>query len=180
MGPVFDASSREKGNVSLNQCLFTGPNLLELIPDIIDRFRLYPIGLNADIEKAFLQLEIAPKDRDYLRFFYPCDEEVIYRHCRVVFGVSSSPFLLNASIKHLLDNSPSEFSDSDSTVALWWIIKDDEWSIFVTNGVKEIRQFSHVQSWRHVPGNMNPADVLSRACSPKKCRSLNGGTDLHG
>ncbi|GFT05030.1 integrase catalytic domain-containing protein [Trichonephila clavipes] len=87
--PVFDTSSREKGSVSLNQCLFTGLNLLELILDIIDRFRLYPIGLNADIEKAFLQLEIAPKDRDYLRFFYPCDEgEVIYRHCRVVFGVS--------------------------------------------------------------------------------------------
>ncbi|GFT72511.1 integrase catalytic domain-containing protein [Trichonephila clavipes] len=57
---------------------------------------------------------------------------------------------------------------SDSTVVLWWIIKDDEWSIFVTNRVKEIRQFSHVQSWRHVPGNMNPADVLSRGCSQKK------------
>ncbi|GFS51723.1 uncharacterized protein TNCV_613961 [Trichonephila clavipes] len=56
---------------------------------------------------------------------------------------------------------------SDSTDALWWIIKDDEWSIFVTNRVKEIWQFSHVQSWRYVPGNMNPADVLSRGCSLK-------------
>ncbi|GFT05032.1 uncharacterized protein TNCV_530891 [Trichonephila clavipes] len=70
---------------------------------------------------------------------------------------------------------------SDSTVALWWIIKDAEWSIFVTNRVKEIRQFSHVQSWRHVPDNRNPADVLSRGCSPKKkCWGLNGGTGLHG
>ncbi|GFV73830.1 uncharacterized protein TNCV_3540061 [Trichonephila clavipes] len=69
---------------------------------------------------------------------------------------------------------------SDSTVALRWIIKDDEWSIFVTNRVKEIWQFSHVQSWRHVPGIMNPADVLSTGCSPKKCWSLNGGMDLHG
>ncbi|GFY26455.1 hypothetical protein TNCV_2877871 [Trichonephila clavipes] len=32
----------------------------------------------------------------------------VYRHCRVVFGVSSSPYLLNASIMHLLENCNSE------------------------------------------------------------------------
>ncbi|GFV65708.1 integrase_H2C2 domain-containing protein [Trichonephila clavipes] len=66
---------------------------------------MYPIGISADIEeKAFLMLSVAPKDRDFLRFF-PCSEgRIVYRHCRVVFGVSSSPFLLNASIMHLLEN----------------------------------------------------------------------------
>ncbi|GFT30114.1 integrase catalytic domain-containing protein [Trichonephila clavipes] len=64
---------------------------------------------NADIEKAFLMLSVAPKDRDYLRFFSPCNEkQLVYRHCRVVFGVSSSPYLLNASIMHLLENCNSE------------------------------------------------------------------------
>ncbi|GFV05333.1 integrase_H2C2 domain-containing protein [Trichonephila clavipes] len=66
---------------------------------------MYPIGISADIEKAFLMLSVAPKDRDFLRFFSPSSEgRVVYRHCRVVFGVSSSPFLLNASIMHLLEN----------------------------------------------------------------------------
>ncbi|GIY46260.1 uncharacterized protein CEXT_202791 [Caerostris extrusa] len=37
--PVFDASSRMKGHPSLNQCLYSGPNLIELIPDILLRFR---------------------------------------------------------------------------------------------------------------------------------------------
>ncbi|GFV45675.1 DUF1758 domain-containing protein [Trichonephila clavipes] len=74
-----------------------------------DRFRLYPIGLRADIEKAFLMLSVHPKDRDYLRFFYPSKGELVYRHCRIVLGLDSSPFLLNASIKHLLDNAPLEY-----------------------------------------------------------------------
>ncbi|GFU40734.1 uncharacterized protein TNCV_3230931 [Trichonephila clavipes] len=66
--PVFDASAREKGKPSLNDCLYKGVNLIELIPDILDRFRIYPVGIVADIEKAFLILSVAPKDRDYLRF----------------------------------------------------------------------------------------------------------------
>ncbi|GFV88500.1 integrase catalytic domain-containing protein [Trichonephila clavipes] len=107
--PVFDASAREKGKPSLNDCLYKGVNLIELIPDILDRFRIFPVGILADIEKAFLMLSVAPKDRDYLRFFFPCNEkQLVYRHCRVVFGVSSSPYLLNASIMHLLENCNSE------------------------------------------------------------------------
>ncbi|GFV61493.1 DUF1758 domain-containing protein [Trichonephila clavipes] len=103
--PVFDASASEKGKPSLNECLLKGANLIELIPDILDRFRMYPIGISANIEKAFLMLSVAPKDRDFLRFFPPSSEgRIVYRHCRVVFGVSSSPFLLNASIMHLLEN----------------------------------------------------------------------------
>ncbi|GFW87523.1 uncharacterized protein TNCV_1301681 [Trichonephila clavipes] len=61
--PCFDGSACENGKPPLNQCLYKGINLLEVIPDILDRFRLYPIGLSADIEKAFLMLSVHPKDR---------------------------------------------------------------------------------------------------------------------
>ncbi|GBN80689.1 hypothetical protein AVEN_98461-1 [Araneus ventricosus] len=109
--PVFDVSASQRGNPSLNECLYKGINLIELIPDILDRFRMYPICISADIEKAFLMLSAAPKDRDFLRFFYPSnDVELIYRHCRIVFGVSSIPFLLNVTIMHLLENC-TEFYD---------------------------------------------------------------------
>ncbi|GBM67020.1 hypothetical protein AVEN_152529-1 [Araneus ventricosus] len=90
--PFFDASASEKGKPSLNHCLFKGINLTELIPDVIDKFRTYPIGLSGDIEKAFLMLSVANQDREFLRCFCPCDEELVYRHCRVVFGVSCCPF----------------------------------------------------------------------------------------
>ncbi|GFS49488.1 integrase catalytic domain-containing protein [Trichonephila inaurata madagascariensis] len=68
--PVFESSARVTGQSSLNDLLYKGPNLIEKIPDILDRFRSYPIGLSADIEKAFLQLGFTLKHRDFLRFFY--------------------------------------------------------------------------------------------------------------
>ncbi|GFT76162.1 integrase catalytic domain-containing protein [Trichonephila clavipes] len=80
--------------------------------DGVNCHRLYPIGLSSDIEKAFLQLSIIPEHRDYLRFFLPnVEESKIYRHCRVVFGICSSPFQLSACIDHLLENSPARFDD---------------------------------------------------------------------
>lgn len=66
--PVFDASAKEKKSLSLNDCLETGPNLLEVIASILTRFRLRLIGVLSDIEKAFLQLSIRPEDRDNVRF----------------------------------------------------------------------------------------------------------------
>ncbi|GFW13388.1 DUF1758 domain-containing protein [Trichonephila clavipes] len=37
--PVFNASSHVLGSPSLNNCLSTGPNLIEIIPTILNRFR---------------------------------------------------------------------------------------------------------------------------------------------
>ncbi|GFV13188.1 integrase catalytic domain-containing protein [Trichonephila clavipes] len=54
--PVFDASARTKGSPSLNDCLEKGPNFIEVIPTILNRFRKYRIGVISDIEKAFLQI----------------------------------------------------------------------------------------------------------------------------
>ncbi|GFY65829.1 integrase catalytic domain-containing protein [Trichonephila inaurata madagascariensis] len=57
---------------------------------------------------------------------------------------------------------------SDSTTALWWIKEYGNWSVFVANRVKEIRQLTQIQSWKYVPGNMNIANLLSRGCSPRQ------------
>jgi hypothetical protein len=60
----------------------------------------------SDIEKAFLMVSIAEADRNVLRFLWVDDiskekpEIIVLRFTRVVFGVSSSPFLLNATIAH--------------------------------------------------------------------------------
>ena len=107
---VYDASCREKHNgTSLNDCLHVGPSLNPLLFDLLVSWRHHQIALVADIEKAFLNIEVHPDDRNCLRFLWVNDVSSqspsieTYRFNRVVFGVNSSPFLLNAVLRHHID-----------------------------------------------------------------------------
>ena len=110
---VYDASAKSTGP-SLNECLYAGPPLLSDISDVLMRFRYYRIALSADIEKAFLMVGVAEPDRDVLRFLWVDDPTsevpriVLKRFNRVVFGVTSSPFLLNGTIRHHVTSYESE------------------------------------------------------------------------
>ena len=61
------------------------------------------------MEKAFLMVSVADSDRDVLRFLWikdvngPLSDVVVMQFTRVVFGVSASPFLLNATISHHME-----------------------------------------------------------------------------
>ena len=97
---MFDASACKKGYPPLNNCLEKGPNLIEQIPAILNRFRQAKIGIASDIRKAFLQISIDETDRNFLRFLWMINDSVIiFRHCRVVFGLACSPFLLAAVLE---------------------------------------------------------------------------------
>ena len=105
--PVFDASAASYNGISLNDCLETGPPLNPDLVATLLRFRRWPIALTADITKAFLQIYVRKEDRDVHRFLWkPKDRVRTMRFTRVPFGNKSSPFLLNATIKHHLNFCP--------------------------------------------------------------------------
>ena len=95
---------------SLNECLNAGPKFDQRIFDLLLRFRVHKVVFIADIEKAFLMISMAREDRDVLRFLWVDDigkdqpDLLTLRFTRVVFGVAASPFLLNATIHHHLEN----------------------------------------------------------------------------
>ena len=115
---VFDASASSANGTSLNHCVYPGPCLLKTVTEILARFRLYPVALVSDIEKAFLMISIHKEDRNSLRFLWyenvNADSPIMttYRFCRVVFGVSCSPYLLNATLKHHIQ----KFAQTDPEV----------------------------------------------------------------
>lgn len=114
--PVFDASATAKNGLSLNNCLEKGCNFIDLIPNLLIGFRRGAIGVTSDIAKAFLQISVPTYHRNYLKFLWWEDaslEQIIeYRHCRVVFGLTSSPFLLSATLIHHLNSITGEYQNT--------------------------------------------------------------------
>ena len=105
----FDAFTRIEGP-SLNDCLYKGPQLTPLIFDILYRFQTYPVTLTSYIEKVFLKISTEPMERNYLRFLWYDDVFSDFpklkglRFARVIFGVTSSHFLLNGNIRKHIGN----------------------------------------------------------------------------
>ncbi|KAH0817148.1 hypothetical protein GEV33_005643 [Tenebrio molitor] len=94
---VFNASFKAGGGeLSLNDNLFTGPNLQKDIFSLLLKCRVHKILLSADITKMFRQILVHPQDRDYLRIVYrdnPNTSIKTYRLKTVTYGLNCAPFL---------------------------------------------------------------------------------------
>ena len=108
---VYDCSAKTSSrSYSLNNCLHTGPSLVSDLAQILMRFRCGRFAWVADIEKAFLMLQLHHEDRDYTRFLWPQDPMntesgvILFRFKAVLFGATCSQFLLNATIlRHIAE-----------------------------------------------------------------------------
>ncbi|GFW85729.1 uncharacterized protein TNCV_853781 [Trichonephila clavipes] len=94
--------------------------------DLLISFRSNKIAVLADVEKAFLQISLAPKDRDVVRFLIDDGENgvQVYRFNRILFGVNASPFLLAATIKTHIGKYMEKYPDTVRTliIAFMWTI----------------------------------------------------------
>ncbi|GFW99402.1 integrase catalytic domain-containing protein [Trichonephila clavipes] len=82
--------------------------------------KLSAIPFCSDIKQAFLQICLADEHKNAVRFLWSDDEPCVhkrpklqvYRFNRVNFGVSSSPFLLAATIRHHIEKYKHKFPDT--------------------------------------------------------------------
>ena len=146
---VYDAPARISSDApSLNDCLHVGPSLLPDLSALLMKFRVPQIATTADIEKAFLQVELSEVDRDATRFLWikniqePIDVEgniECYTFRRVLFGASPSPFLLGATLRYHLDKQKDD-----------WVADDLKNSMYMDNvlsGVSDDEDAEHY--YRH-------------------------------
>ena len=114
---VYECSCSQRQEPSLNDCLDTGPCLMNDLVEILIRFRLHPIALVSDIDKAFLNVQLEESDRDYTKFLWLTDTEdpdsefKTYRFKAVLFGSVSSPFILNAVMKTHFEKNPDAITE---------------------------------------------------------------------
>ncbi|XP_065056836.1 uncharacterized protein LOC135685033 [Rhopilema esculentum] len=119
---VYDASSKSKNETSLNEHFDSGPNLVPLVFDILLQFCSQKAALIGDLEKAFLNIIIHPSHGEYLHFLRYDDVFVdnptlkTFRFTRLVFGLTGSLCVLNATIGHHLNKYRQMYLEFISTV----------------------------------------------------------------
>ncbi|XP_066913979.1 uncharacterized protein [Clytia hemisphaerica] len=69
---VFDAAAKFQGT-SLNDALYTGPDLLNNMLGVLMRFRTHHFAFSADIEGMFNQVKVNQEDTQSLRFLWKED-----------------------------------------------------------------------------------------------------------
>ena len=83
---VFDCASRYRG-MSLNDCVYRGPDLYKKLSNVLMRFRLHAFAMCADIPSMYNMVRVPKDDRDALRFIWRRDVDH-YRMSRHIFGGS--------------------------------------------------------------------------------------------
>ena len=192
---VFDASAK-KVVPSLNDAMYKGPFFTRLLFDVLVRFRLNPIGIIADIEKAYLQISVGDCHRDFLRFLWFDDvfkdipEEVIFRFCRVIFGANCSQYLLNSVIRY----HASQYKDIDQNfsekVAKSFYVDDFNSTVHnVTEGEELYKKIKlrfldasfNVRKWKTNSLELqNYIDKMERSISPSSDIQSNYKTKVLG
>ena len=139
---VFNASAHLLNEPSLNDCLYAGPCLLPKIYDILLRFRLRRIGLIADVQQAFLNIEVAEERRDLMCLM--CTDDIfdensrikILRFTRVMFGLTCGPSLLNGTIAFHLQKYLTGDGDYDVLLKLLRDLYVDDCTVSVNDDVE--------------------------------------------
>ena len=117
--PVFDASAMCYNGISLNHCFDSSPSLNPLLVEILMKFRRWKVALTGDIVHRHNIVHNIVH-----RFLWNINDHIRIMRCvRVPFGNQSSPFLLNATIKHHLKCFP----DSEVVAELHDNLYVDDW-----------------------------------------------------
>ena len=84
--------------VSFNDVLLQGPKLQNDLFAVLLRFRRDPVASICDIQEMYLQIKLKPDDRPYYHFLWrdlnTQEDPDVFEFDRLVFGVNSSPFLV--------------------------------------------------------------------------------------
>ena len=127
---VFDVSARFRGE-SLNSHLLQGPDLMNSLVGVLCRFRKEKIAITCDVEQMFHQFRVSPKHRDYLRFLWHDEGELVdYRLTVHPFGAISSPGCANYGLKRIA----LLFADECDQDAAKFLTED----FYVDDGLKSV------------------------------------------
>nr|CAH8842548.1 unnamed protein product [Trichobilharzia regenti] len=177
---VFDCAFKCKG-MSLNDCLYSGPDLIDDLAGVLLRFRKHRVALSADIEEMFLQVHLPVKDKSAFSFLWYSEGRLdlppsLYESNVHPFGATSSPFCAAyASKQAAIDNAKLFDEKTLSTVRENFYVDDCLVSVeTVAKAIalsNQLRQLASLGGFRLHKWNSNNEEVLSNI--PVRERSSN-------
>ena len=125
---VFDCSATSSG-MSLNKELMQGPDLTSKLIGVLNRFRLEDVGIMADIEAMFYQVQIPEEHRTFLRFLWWPDgnlhnDLVEYQMTVHLFGAASSPSCSNFALRKTAEDNVDMGNDISTTLLRNFYVDD--------------------------------------------------------
>ena len=109
---VFDCSAVHNGE-SLNKHLLQGPDLTNTLIGILCHFRMEQIAFTCDIEQMFHQFMVDRNHRDYFRFLWWTDKQMlhsaVFRMKVHLFGAASSPGCANFGLKQIAVDNEAKY-----------------------------------------------------------------------
>ena len=143
---VFDCAAT-CDRTSLNQQLFTGPDLVNNLCGVLLRFREYRYTLVADIEAMFHQVKVPVSDRNSLRFLWWSGGDLTnkpknYRMTAHPFGATSSPSCASLALKRTIEENLTGFGDRIAELAKRAFYVDD--CLLSFPSVEEVVKFGRI------------------------------------
>ena len=132
--------SFNKFSLSHNQCMYAGPNLNQKLSSAFVHLRFDEKLLVFELRKAFNMLALDEHDQARLLFFWYKNVSkgdfslVAYKNVRLSFGLRCSPFLLMASLYHILVLQSSSNERLDNLKRLMYsLLYMDNGAVTATN-----------------------------------------------
>lgn len=124
---VLDASAKTHTGFSLNDILYTGPNLQADLFLLLLDFRLFPVAITADIKQMYLQIGVPDDQRRFLQILFRFNENdsiKTFQFNRIPFGLKPSPFLAMRTVRQLATDMAPDFPEA-SQIAESKLYMDD-------------------------------------------------------
>ena len=109
--PVFNCSLKTNKELpSLNEAAYPGVDMMNNILQLLFYFRTNKLVMLSDVKQAFLMIKLKKEiDQNRFCFFWKRGNKLVtYRFKSIVFGFTSSPFMLHYVMKHHANTFPDD------------------------------------------------------------------------
>ena len=113
---VFDCAAKYAGK-SLNDHLYTGPDIVNSLLGVLFRFRQERVAIVGDVEMMYLRIKVYPEDEKFLRILWWTGGDLekkpdTYSMTSQIFGAASSGYNATLGLRACADDGIGQF-DAD-------------------------------------------------------------------